>query len=775
MNTMRSLRAIALAGSCLLPIAAAADDFDVGDAPATPAQLAPPTHNAISQLPLPALGALPGGFQNEVVLGGGYQSNTALRYGRFNGLSNGGFFGIGGFTLRSGFKWDSEDSFYLQAQGTDLGLDSRSFSLKLGQQGIWGLNFAYDGIPDFYSNSFHSLWGSDGTLKAGIMPGSINNLTAQIGSSLPVQDISTRRDIFSGGGKYQVGDWTVSSQLRHEHKEGVKENSLAILSAPSPIAANGNLTSSGLGYFPEPINYDTDRYDISAQYNGGRMQGMVGYTYNKFTDNAATWNGVNPFLFTGTANVTGASGTAGAGSALLSSRYSLPPSNSAHQAKGQFAYNITPTMRLNANMQYGLMLQDDPYVSTTGNTFLAALPLPKSSLDGAIQTVHANVALTARPLDKTDVRIAYTIDDRESLTQRNRYNQWYLDAQNKQYTAYNMPLNYRHQTFEAQVNYKVAPETKVTLGYAYDSTARNDSATKLVSQSTFNAKVRTALWTDAYGSVSVMHEDRKASNYRRNAAWDALGLVENDLFGMMNYYEASRTREEVKVMADFAPMKNMSASLFGKADFDRYPDSAFGLKSNNNFTIGPDINYQFSTAMSAHAFYNYQLLYFNQNSALSNACNSNGTSLTAGPAPCQNIGWWQGKNLDSTHSIGLGLDWQAIPDTLKVSADYNWSVGRNSYSIMDGGIFSFVTAGTAALQLAPIPDVRSIMHAINLRAEYKLADNASLWFGYTFERFSYKDYGTQVGATQFSNAAFSGDSNASYNVHIVMGALRLRW
>jgi hypothetical protein len=94
---------------------------------------------------------------------------------------------------------------------------------------------------------------------------------------------------------------------------------------------------------------------------------------------------------------------------------------------------------------------------------------------------------------------------------------------------------------------------------------------------------------------------------------------------------------------------------------------------------------------------------------------------------------------------------------------------------MDGGIFSFVTAGTAALQLAPIPDVRSIMHAVNLRAEYKLADNASLWFGYTFERFSYKDYGTQVGATQFSNAAFSGDSNASYNVHIVMGALRLRW
>ncbi len=774
MNTMRSLRAIALAGSCLLPIAAAADDFDVADAPANAVQVTP-THNGITILPLPVPATSSGPLQNEVIIGGGWQSNTGIRYGRFTGLAKDGLFGLGGFTFRGGYKWDSDDASYYQAQATDLGLDSRSFSLKLGNQGTWGINFGYDGIPDYYSNSFHSVWGTGGGLLNGIQPGSITNATTQLTGQIAVMDVFTRRDIFSGGGKYQVGDWTVAAQLRHEHKEGIKENSLAILSAPSPLLGNTNVTSSALGYFPEPINYDTDRYDISAQYNGGKLQGLVGYTYHKFTDNSSTWNGVNPFVFTG-ANVTGVAGTAGAGSALISSRYSLPPSNSAHQLKAQLGYNFTPTMRVNANLQYGLMLQNDPYPSTTGSPYLAALPLPKSSLDGAVQTMHGNIALTAQPIEKSDLRVSYTVDDRHSITDRNAYTQWYLDALNKKYTAYNMPLNYNHQTFDVQLGYKVMPQTKVSVGYAYDSTVRNDTATREVTQNTVNAKVRTNLFTDAYGSVSFLHEERKAANYQRNNAWNALVLAESEFFGMVNYYQASRTRDEAKLMFDFSPMPNMSASLFAKADYDFYPNSPLGLKTNNNFTIGPDINYQFSPALSAHAYYNYQLIYFNQNNAVTNAsCNGNGATLTTGPAPCMNAGVWTGRNTDDTHSAGIGLDWQVLPDTLKVSADYSWSYGRNSYSIMDGGIYSFTPAGTAGLQLSPIPDVRSMLNSVSLRAEYKLAENASLWFGYTFERFNYKDYATQVGATQFSNALFAGDSNASYSVHLVMASLRLRW
>jgi MtrB/PioB family decaheme-associated outer membrane protein len=781
MKSMRSLKAIALAGTCLLPLAAMAEDnFDLGTNAATPVVTTPVTGNHYTILPIPPLEALPYNqalpYNNEVIVGLGWQSGVGIKFGRYTGLTDRGAFALGGFTLRGGDAWDSGGTSYYRAQGTDLGLDSRSLNLSFGQQGTWGVNLSYDGIPYFQSNTFHSLWGkSNGLLAPGILPGRINNLTRQA-PPLAILDVQTQRDIFRGSGSYQYGDWTITSSLRHEHKEGTKENSLTILGVPSPIAGNGNITTSALGYFAEPIDYDTDRFDIAAQYAEPRLQVQVGYTYSSFQDNATSWNGINPFLFTGT-GVTGAAGTATAGSALISSRYALPPSNSAHQVHLQVGYNLTPTTRVNANFQYGLMLQNAGFADATGNANLAPIAPPRSNFDGAMQTVHGNVALTASPIPKSDFRVSYTIDDRSNLSPRNLYREYLQDAFSANPTrAFNLPMGYDHQVFDVTGGYRILPQTKVTLGYAYDWTRRSDGNTPLVAENSFIGKVRSNLFDDTYGSVSLLHQDRHAQAYDRNAVWKNLGQNESEFFGFVNYYEASRQRDEGKLTFDFSPTPNLSATVMGKADYDYYPRSPLGLKSNNNFSIGPDISYRFSPALTAHAYYTYQLIYFNQNNAVTNAaCNGNGATLTTGPAPCLNNGVWNGRNTDDTHTAGVSLDWQVLPETLKVGADYTISYGRNSYSIMDGGVFSFTPAGTAALQLAPLPDVTSLLNSVTLRAEYKLMENASLWLGYTFESLNYKDYATQVGPTQFSNAAFSGDGNQNYSVHLIMAALRYRF
>ena len=243
----------------------------------------------------------------------------------------------------------------------------------------------------------------------------------------------------------------------------------------------------------------------------------------------------------------------------------------------------------------------------------------------------------------------------------------------------------------------------------------------------------------------------------------------------MNYYQASRTREELKGMVDYAITNNLTATLIGKADIDVYPNSLLGLKDNTNFSVGPDISYQIASNMSVHGYYTYQMIFFNQNSAVTNGfCNGGGATLTAPGAPCTSNGMWNGKNTDTTHTAGLSFDW-APTESLKVSTDYTFSYGRNAYSIANGGIFSFTPAGTASLQLAPLPDVKSMMNSVGLRGEYQINPTTSLWFGYNFERLTSKDYGTNVTASQFSNALFSGDSGSSYSVHQVLAALRMRW
>jgi len=776
MNTMRSLKAAAAVAICLLPLPALADDddFDVSNAPAK-ASGPPPSHNQITQLPLPPPSAVVPPAKAEIILGGGWQSNVGIRFGRFNGMSDSGFIGLAGFTLKGGDAWDSGDTFYYEAQGLNLGLSTREVSVKFGRQGSWGANFFYNGMTDYYSNSFQSVWTTAGTLVPGVTPGSVKNATT-LAPLLQVEDIKTQRDIIGGSAKAQYGDWLVTAGVRHEHKSGYKENSLAILGAPSPLTGNTNITSSALAYFAEPVNYDTDRYDISAQYTTGPLQLLFGYTFNNFTDNNASLNLANPFQFSAGTGVTGSAATAAAGSANVTSIYSLPPSNSAHQFRVQAGFNVSPTTRINTNLQYGLMMQNAAYVPGTGNANVVAPTPTASSYNGLIQTIHGNVALTTQPFANSDLKVSYTIDDRRNASPRNQYTSYYQDAFSAApITPWSLPQSYDHQTFDVQGGYRLTPQTKLSAGYTYETTHRTYADTNDVEQQTVNAKVRSTLTDNLFVSLGVSHEDRRANNYGRNNPWQALGIAENEFFGFVNYYLASRRREEVKTTIDYAITNNLTATLIGKADVDTYPNSQLGLKDNNNFSIGPDLSYQIASNMSVHGYYTYQMLFFNQSSAVTNAfCNGNGQTLTAPGAPCTSNGAWTGKNTDTTHTAGMSFDWQAT-EALKISTDYIFSYGRNAYSIANGGIYSFIPAGTASLQVAPIPDVKSMLNSIGLRGEYQINPSTSIWFGYNFERLVSKDYGTQAGAAQFSNALFSSDAGSGYSVHQVLAALRMKW
>ena len=70
--------------------------------------------------------------------------------------------------------------------------------------------------------------------------------------------MGTRRDIVGVTGKYKWGDWTITGALRHEHKEGTIEES--------------STATYGGTAFALPIDYDTERYDVSAAYSTQQLQ-----------------------------------------------------------------------------------------------------------------------------------------------------------------------------------------------------------------------------------------------------------------------------------------------------------------------------------------------------------------------------------------------------------------------------------------------------------------------------------------------------------------------
>lgn len=783
MTIQGSLKAALAASVCFLPLHVLAqssdDSFDVGDKPAA------------------ATAATAAG--NWIEIGTDYRSAPSTYLGRFIGAVDPGFSAIGNFQFRGRDPWDSGETQYWDIQGNNLGYDDRSFMAKVGEQGRWGLSFSYDGIPYNATNIFESIWTRSGALVPGVAPGGlaitfnkIANAVTPLGYpyaagvtgpaiwqpvyvSSPANllynyRIGTQRDVFAGTGKWQWNDWTITGSIRHEHKTGYQANSLNITGTPSATSSSTaapTTFTSALGYFAQPIDYDTDRYDLLAAYGNERFQAQVGYTFSAFTDNLSVFNAANPYAFTGTNFGTAVQ------MASMFAPYVLPPSNMAHQVKVLLGYNVSPTTRLNANFAYGVQTQNAAYVMATGNA-AATLSEPRSSLSGLVRTFFGNVALTTRPWPNLDFRLAYTIDERDNETPRNSYREDHNTLATVPATTYqNLPFSFNHQTIVAEAGYRILPRTKITLTDTSETTYRSYANTSFVTANTVTAKIRSQVLDDVFMAVSYSHQDRDAHNYANNLTWAQLGDNQHDPATFLMYFESSRVHDDAKVTVDYSPVNGVTATLLAKYSVDRYPDSAYGLRNNHNLVVGPDVNWQVTPNLSAHAFYSFQQIYYEQNSVYE-------SSTTAAPTASQFVVPWSAKSTDSVHNAGLSVDWKAIPDVLKISLDYNFSYGDTAYALGDSIVFfgSTVTGSQitqANVNMQPLPDVTSMLNMLSIHGEYTIQPNITLLFGYAFEKFTYKDFANGVSPTAYGNLLLPGTPNPADTVHVVGAGVRIRF
>ena len=281
-----------------------------------------------------------------------------------------------------------------------------------------------------------------------------------------------------------------------------------------------------------------------------------------------------------------------------------------------------------------------------------------------------------------------------------------------------------------------------------------------------------------FGSISGAYEDRWAHAYNPNGIWNVIDAgstvggasvdAQHDPTNFVMFYESSRKHAEIKTMLDASPFDNVSVSLMGKMSRDTYPSNAVGMRNNRNLSIGPDVSWEVSKAVSVHAFYTYQQLYFDQS-----AVYSGGSGGTAYRVP------YQMNDTNSVQTAGVSADWQAIPEKLKITFDTNLSYGDTAYGLGEGvttlgaSITSPVTGAVAAF--TPLPDVKSLLISVSLRGEYTINPSTSILFGYAFERFNYKDFLNNIAPTQYANAFIPGTMNPNESVHVVSAALRMKF
>ena len=96
-------------------------------------------------------------------------------------------------------------------------------------------------------------------------------------------------------------------------------------------------------------------------------------------------------------------------------------------------------------------------------------------------------------LPKMDVRISYTIDNRDNQSPRNAYA---VDTRSNTSTSangdcsaltglcLNLPFSFEHQILSAEAGYRILPQTKVTLNDTFDTTFRSYADASFVTSNT---------------------------------------------------------------------------------------------------------------------------------------------------------------------------------------------------------------------------------------------------------------------------------------------------
>jgi hypothetical protein len=813
MTTRNTLRAIALATTCLVPLAvplaafAADDDFSV-----TPSAPAP-------DVSIPQPNQAP--FTGFIDLGlGGLAGRNAGQAGRYNGFNTTGFEALGAFDIGHRDFWNSGGTRYWDFSGSNLNFqtgdsfgsdlgnrtkfpeqvtnylaNNGELALKAGDQGLWGMNIYYDAIT--YTgrviDSLYSFSGNQGFLNNGLTPWggatgatrssrglvtsfTIPSLTAT-GAMQPFQT-GTRRDIIGGDFKYMYGDWTFTGSLRHEHKEGSMEEAF-----DGPYGGTA---------FALPIDYDTDRYDASASYNTRAFQGIFQYTFSHFTDNMLfvalpypTANTAAPFQ--------------------RSAAYSTPPSNDAHYLTMMLASNdIVPLTRINLNARVGLELQDDQFAPNTADPNPSGAAGFSSLNPATLQGTTANspemmaeiyqvkVSATSHPLPNVNTHVFYGLDGRSVSLNQYQVNVGGTGGSsdsNLSGLATVVPQDWLKENAGGEVGYRFIPEydTKVTVGYRFDKVDRSNAQIGHSATNTGSIALASELGNDINGKLSFVFSDRTgAINYL--GPWAFLG---QSAAYSGAYYQAPMTSEAVVLRADYTPSPIVSGGLFVQFKNENYSYPAAtlsnggtaatlpltgvgqGVKQDYTLTIGPDINYRPAKGLEFHLFYTYELLFFNNTG--NGACS---TATEAATAACAGtVGNFQNQYTSSDHTIGLSSDWQ-INEKLKLRAEYTVSYGSVMFAEFNG---VFVARPTASYQnVSNYPDINSLMNNVRLTGTYDLRSNIQLVLQGVFMSFHNNDWNDTANAIQGNGSSSislltPGYSSPNYCVEALMAGVKVRF
>jgi MtrB/PioB family decaheme-associated outer membrane protein len=644
------------------------------------------------------------GFNASVELGGGYVSDDSFKFGEYTGLNDKGGFVVGSAEAR----YRKSDGSWFDLTLSDLGIDSRSLKAEGGKQGFYRLSFGYKELPHNISGTalspFLGVGTSSLTLPSGWIPGATTGTMPSLAASLNGIDLETQRRIVDfGAALTPVVHWEFAIKFRHEEKTGTLGT-----------AGSFVFSSSQLGM---PVDYDTNQIDVSAAYSTARLQARFAYYGSIFKNNedALTW--ANPYV----PLVAGA--TAG--------QRALAPSNEFHQLVVSAGYEFGKRTHATAGIAFGRMTQDEAFLPYTVNSSLTTQPLPRSSLDGRVNTLTGNVKITSAVTDKLRFNAAFTYDDRDNQTPQAVYDGITTDVM-PALPRTNLPYSSTHSVAKLDGGLTLTRDLRVDAGCDFDEYERDLQEVRRTQEHICWAKgtARANDRTDIV--VKGAHAERTISDYTANPE---IVSPENPL--MRKYNMADRDRDTAGLRVDVALNQRISVGLETNISWDKYRKSVIGLLDGRSGAVAADAAFSLAEGTSATLYLSHEQIESSQ---------ANAEFLPGAPL-------WFASNKDSIDTAGAGIKHRAS-DKLDIGADYTFARSTGEISIRGA--------------LAGFPDLTSRLHSARLYATFRPKKRLSLRFAYWYESYRSEDWTVDgVTPSTMPNVISLGQGSPSYHINVV--------
>ena len=492
--------------------------------------------------------------------------------------SKSGGYAIGNVELRGGGQYDSGDARRWRFEANDIGLDTRSMSGEYSDQGRFKINFGYDELLKYRSDSFQTPYNGAGgttfTLPANwlqpVIPGSgtssgsnhqsnfsyrgfipgigsapyidtrttsgtigqvISPNAAQIAATNAAAaadvsdyhhvDLKTKRTKYDGGLSFDIDNqWNLQASFRREDKKGLRAQGVV----SEQVAEYSTI-------LPMPVDTTTDQYNLSLSYKGDKSFAKVAYYASMFKNNitSVTWQDAN-----------------NPGTTQTFATMGSEPGNHFHQLSVTGGYFFTPTTKLVVDASYARNTQNDQFLTgdQTGSVLTSNVPLgvPRSSLDGLVVSKQFAMKLTAKPTKDWSLAAAYKFDLRDNRTPVDTY--VFRDANEpasgtalftygglttaqlgSRINIYsNRPYSKRNNAVDLDADYKITDGQAVKLGYDYEKIDRWCNGTWIdcvdadsTKENTLRAEYRATMAESVTGRVSYAYSKRTVDNYNENA------------------------------------------------------------------------------------------------------------------------------------------------------------------------------------------------------------------------------------------------------------------